>query len=100
LLTNDVTDFKKFDFPTFQDAYNTLNPTMNITAINLGGRIVPRSLVETDHSASDLVGAIKTITDNQAPIAGVTMNVNKPPTSPNAVHPAWRDSIFLAFYGL
>ncbi|GAP85605.2 putative FAD binding domain-containing protein [Rosellinia necatrix] len=90
----------QLDFPTFQDAYNNLNPTMNISAINLGGRIIPRSLVAADDSASDLVGAIRSMTDNFAAFAGISMDVRKPPTSPNAVHPAWRDSIFLAFYGL
>ncbi|KAI1124016.1 FAD binding domain protein [Nemania abortiva] len=93
-------DFTQQDFPTFQDAYNTLNPTMNISAINLGGRIIPRSLVATDGSASSLVGAIRSMTQNLAAFAGVTMDVSRPPAFPNAVHPAWRDSIFLAFYGL
>ncbi|KAI0514660.1 FAD binding domain protein [Xylaria bambusicola] len=92
--------FNQMDFLTFEDAYNTLNPTMNISAINFGGRIIPRSLVATDDSASDLVSAIHSMTDNLATFAGVSMNVSKPPTSPNAVHPAWRDSIFFALYGL
>ncbi|KAI0202859.1 FAD binding domain protein [Astrocystis sublimbata] len=92
--------FNELDFPTFQDAYNTLNPTMNISAINLGGRIIPRSLAATDDSASDLASAIQSVTNNMAAFAGISMNVSKPPTSPNAAHPAWRESLFLAFYGL
>ncbi|KAI8623981.1 hypothetical protein F5Y19DRAFT_456409 [Xylariaceae sp. FL1651] len=87
------------DFPTFEDAYNTLNPVMNISDLNIGSRIIPRSVVATQPPASDLVSAIRSMTDNFAAFAGITMNVSKPPTSPNAVHPSWRDSIFLAFYG-
>ncbi|KAI0975481.1 hypothetical protein F4678DRAFT_457764 [Xylaria arbuscula] len=31
--------------------------------------------------------------------AEVSMDVRKPPTFPNTVNSAWRDSVFLAFYG-
>ncbi|KAI0165408.1 FAD binding domain protein [Hypoxylon sp. FL1284] len=91
--------FREMDFPTFGDAYNTLNLVMNISDLNIGSRIIPRSVVSSEPSASDLVSAIRSMTKNYAGFAGVTMNVSKPPTSSNAVHPAWRNSIFLAFYG-
>ncbi|KAI1288978.1 FAD binding domain protein [Xylaria venustula] len=84
------------DFPTFQGACNTLNPTMNITAVNLGGHIIPRTFVSTEDSASSLINAIRSISSNMAVFAGVSMDVHKPPTFPNAVNPAWRDSVFLA----
>jgi hypothetical protein len=73
---------------------------MNITEINLGGRLVPRSLVATDDSAASLVSAIKTMIDNMALFAGISMNTRRNPTSPNAVIPAWRETLFLAFYGM
>ncbi|KAI1170396.1 FAD binding domain protein [Nemania sp. FL0916] len=85
--------FNQMDFPTFEDSYNTLNPTMNITAANIGGRIIPRSLVATEESALDLIGAIRSMTDNLAVFAGITMNVSKPPTFPNAAHPAWPQGV-------
>ncbi|KAI1270205.1 hypothetical protein F5Y18DRAFT_6814 [Xylariaceae sp. FL1019] len=91
--------FNQVDFPTFQDAYNTLNPMMNISAVNLGGRIIPQSLVATEDSASSLVDAIKSIVNNLAVFAGVSMDVSRPPSVPNSANPAWRDSVFLAFYG-
>ncbi|KAI0878187.1 FAD binding domain protein [Hypoxylon argillaceum] len=92
--------FNNLDFPTYQDAYNADIPNINISVLNLGSRIIPRSLVATSDSASDLVDAIQVLSDNSATFIGVTMNVSNPPTFPNAAHPAWRDSIFLAVYSL
>ncbi|KAI0156931.1 hypothetical protein GGR57DRAFT_491405 [Xylariaceae sp. FL1272] len=86
------TSFIQMDFSTFQDAYNTLNPVMNISAVSLGGRSIPRSLVVTEHSASSLVGAIKSIVNNLAVFAAVSVDVSKPPSIPNSAHPAWRVS--------
>jgi hypothetical protein len=72
---------------------------MNISEVNLGGRLIPRSLVETDDSASSLVAAIKSITNHGGVLAGVSMDVSRAPTVPNSVHPLWRDTLFLAFLG-
>lgn len=91
--------FASHDFPSFQDAFQALNPEMNITELNLGGSIVPRSLVANDSSSVTLVGALKSIISNGGIIAGVGMDVSQPPAFPNAVHPGWRDSLFLAFLG-
>ncbi|KAI2615790.1 FAD binding domain protein [Hypomontagnella submonticulosa] len=92
--------FASQDFPTFQDAYNTLNPQMNISEFNLGGRIIPRSLVESNQSASALTNAIHTIVDNGGILAGVSFMPDKLPAVPNSAHPAWRKSVFLAFFGI
>ncbi|RYP16015.1 hypothetical protein DL767_010244 [Monosporascus sp. MG133] len=91
--------FSSRDFPAFQDAYRILNPEMNITEFNLGGRLIPHSLVASDSSAASLTGAIKSIISNGGILAGISMNVSRPPTSPNAVHPGWREALFLAFLG-
>ncbi|EPE26888.1 FAD-binding protein [Glarea lozoyensis ATCC 20868] len=87
------------DFPTFQDSFKTLNPEMNITEFNLGGSLIPRSLVATNKSVTALVAGLKSVTDNGGILAGVSMDVSKTPPVPNAAHPAWRDSLFLAFLG-
>ncbi|KAI1074439.1 FAD binding domain protein [Whalleya microplaca] len=92
-------DFSSRNFPAFQDAFHTLVPETNITELNLGGRIIPRSLVASDSSAASLTDAIKTIIGNGGVLAGVSMDVSQPPTSSNAVHPEWRESLFLAFLG-
>lgn len=75
-------------------------PDINITNLNVGGRLIPRSLVSSDDSAAGLSSAIKYILSNNAVLAGVSMNAGTPPTSANSVHPYWRETIFLAFFGM
>jgi hypothetical protein len=91
--------FTSRDFPEFQNAFKTLNPEMNITDFNLGGSLVPRSLVASDTSATAFVGALKSIIGNGGILAGISMDVSRQPPIPNSVHPDWRDSLFLAFLG-
>ncbi|TVY34362.1 FAD-linked oxidoreductase [Lachnellula occidentalis] len=91
--------FSSTNFPNFQDAFSTLNPETKITALNIGGDLIPRSLVASNSSAASLVGGFKSILTNGGIILGVSMDVSTQPTSPNAVHPGWRDSLFLAFLG-
>jgi hypothetical protein len=91
--------FTSHDFPAFQDAFKGLNPEMNITEFNLGGSLVSRSQVASESSVTALVSALKSILDNGGILAGVSMDVSRSPPVPNAVHPGWRDSLFLAFLG-
>lgn len=72
---------------------------MNISEVNLGGRLIPRSLVSSDDSAISLVGAIKSILTQGGILAANSMNFDRPPTFPNSVHPAWRETLFLVFLG-
>ncbi|KAI0890644.1 FAD binding domain protein [Annulohypoxylon maeteangense] len=91
--------FSSQEYPTFQDSFHAMNPEMNISEVNLGGRIIPRSLVASENAAASLSGAIKSITDNGSVLAGVSMDVSRQPTSPNSANPVWRESLFLAFLG-
>ncbi|KAK2591115.1 hypothetical protein QQS21_011203 [Conoideocrella luteorostrata] len=93
-------EFVAKDYGNFQDAYHTLNPQMNVTEVNLGGRLIPRSLIKSNNSATDLINAIKYIIDSGAIFAAMCLNASKEPTSPNSVLPAWRDTLFLAFFGI
>lgn len=77
------------------DSFQTLNPEINITEYNIGGRLIPRSLVATDSSATSLVSALRAITDKGAALANVVMNVTRQPTHPNAVYPGWRDALMM-----
>ncbi|KAK8075238.1 FAD binding domain-containing protein [Apiospora hydei] len=72
---------------------------MDVFEINLGGRLIPRSLVMSDGSATSLVSAIKSILVQGGIVAGVAMDVSRPPTFPNSVHSLWRVSLFMAFLG-
>lgn len=77
-----------------------MNPDMNITEMNIGGRLIPRSLVSSNSSAARLTRAIDYILRKNGVVAGVSENVGKSPTSRNSVHPYWRESVFLAFFGM
>jgi len=89
------------EFPAFLDAYRAMVPANNITEFNLGGRLIPRSLVETANSASSLMRALRSITDEGAVISGVSVNVSRSGSGvANSVHPAWRSTIFDAVFGL
>ncbi|KAI3390268.1 hypothetical protein diail_10732, partial [Diaporthe ilicicola] len=92
--------FASKNYPAFQDAFYTMNPEMNITEMNIGGRLIPRSLVSSKSSTARLSGAIKYILRNNGVFAGVSQNASTPPTSTNSVHPYWRQTIFLAFFGI
>lgn len=100
MRTNLCIAFTPTDYPTFQDAFYTLNPWQNISEVNLGGRLIPRSLVANDKSAAALTQALKSIADNGGITAGVSMDVSRPPLIPNSANPEWRESLFLAFLGM
>lgn len=99
-LIQDNAAFSSRNYPAFQDAFHTMVPEINITEMNIGGRLIPRSLVSSNSSAARLSSAIKYIPDNNGIFAGVSENVGTSPTSPNSVHPYWRESVFLAFFGM
>ncbi|KAK4185896.1 hypothetical protein QBC35DRAFT_388516 [Podospora australis] len=88
------------DYNNFQDAFSTLNPYQNITEINIGGRLIPKSLVSNKISATLLADSIKFITNTGGIFAGVSADVSKTPNVDNSANPEWRKSAFLAFYGI
>lgn len=73
---------------------------MPIQQLNIGGRLIPRSLVTSESAASNLTSALEYILDNNGLLAGVSMSPSKKPLFPNSVNPYWRETIFLAFYGM
>lgn len=83
-------EFSSRDFPNFQEDFHTLIPEMDITEINLGGRLIPRSLVTaSDDSVAALTNTLRFIVDNGSIFAGIGQNVSRLPTSVNSVHPGW-----------
>ncbi|KAI1436360.1 hypothetical protein GGR50DRAFT_651932 [Xylaria sp. CBS 124048] len=89
-------------YDKFYDGFNNLIPFNNITEYNIGGRLIPRSLVVDDESIPPLMNAIKYILGEGGGIAGSHFNVSRFPLqgTANAVNPVWRDSIFDAVLGL
>ncbi|KAJ5937087.1 FAD/FMN-containing dehydrogenase [Penicillium verhagenii] len=81
------------EFPTWYSSFETMSPDVNITADDLGGRFIPRSLVDTD--SSTLVERFRNIVNYGAVVSGISVNASISyatkyfPT--NSVNPAWRD---------
>lgn len=88
------------DFPTYLDEFSTFQLPIQIATAQYGGRLIPRSVVETNNEG--LIAAIRNITEDRTPHAqplfcGVGLNVNKSVArgteADNAVLPAWRDTL-------
>lgn len=77
-----------------------MNPSMTIQELNVGGRLIPRSLVASNESAANLTNAIEYILNNNGLLAGVSINVDRPSTFKNSANPYWRETLFLAFFGM
>lgn len=88
------------DYDNFQDAYHALNPQINVFELNIGGRLIQRSLIESSDASASLRDAIKFIVNAGAVFAGIGLNVSRAPPSANSAHPAWRDTLSLAFFGM
>jgi FAD/FMN-containing dehydrogenase len=81
------------EHPTFLSAYSSLSGTWNVSDYNLGGRLIPRSLVEND--VDSLVEAIRYISAKTL-VSGVSYNVKHGVSNPDEVgaNPYFRQSIF------
>jgi hypothetical protein len=86
------------EFSTYYDAYQTMNPPSNVTEYQLGGRLIPRSIVESNSSA--LVAAMQNVNNQGAVISGVSVNATQKPGYPiNAVNPVWRTAAIDLVFG-
>lgn len=79
-----------------------MSPAIKVTEAQIGGRLIPRSLVEIETRA--LMNAIRSILDFQPGItfSGISVNVSRKFTTypHNAVNPAWRKAAFDAVIGM
>lgn len=88
-----------------------MSPPLNITEYNIGGRLIPRAVVE--FNASAFTDALWDILHQGGVISGITVNAtlnnnsnnnnNRSTKIENAVHPAWRTAaanIVVALYVL
>lgn len=67
-----------------------MNPHSNITEAQIGGRLMPRSTVESNTTA--LISTLRSIAEEGVVVSGVSLNVSRTATPFNAVNPAWRDT--------
>ncbi|KAF2730300.1 FAD binding domain protein [Polyplosphaeria fusca] len=84
--------YQSYEQPTFLELYNSLPDIWNVSDASLGGRLIPRSLLQTNPDG--LVDAIRFIA-SQATMTGVSYNVANA-TAPdfNSANPHLRDTIF------
>lgn len=90
------------EFPDFMSTYTSLGSSWNVSDYNLGGRLIPRSLVQDgEESTAALVGAIRQIS-SQTIVSGVCYNVSHAVSSPSevAVNPYFRQTLFSLVAGL
>ncbi|KAK5994000.1 FAD-linked oxidoreductase sor8 [Cladobotryum mycophilum] len=95
-------DYHIQEFDSFLDTYTTMFPYNNITAYNIGGRMIPKSLVSTDSSAETLLDALKFILSQGGGVSGSSLDVSGFPKGGvhNSVNPAWRTAILNLVIGL
>ncbi|KUI68196.1 6-hydroxy-D-nicotine oxidase [Cytospora mali] len=87
------------DFASYLDVYNAVVPVNNVTEYNIGGRLIPRSLVEANITA--LMTTLKYIVAEGSGVSGVSVNVSSYPLNvANSVNPVWRTSIYSFVLGL
>jgi FAD/FMN-containing dehydrogenase len=84
--------YTSYEKSTFLSNYKSQTGSWNVSDTNLGGRLIPRSLLE--ESPQDLLKAVRSIS-SQATLVGVTFNVSRGVSSPdeNAVNPYFRDAL-------
>ncbi|KAJ0158908.1 putative FAD-linked oxidoreductase [Colletotrichum tanaceti] len=93
-------DFNIGQYNTFLDSYTDMNPEPAVTEFNIGGRLMPRSLVADDASTAALTDTLRSIANGGALVSGLTINVARPAGAvANSVHPAWRTALFSAVVG-
>lgn len=88
-------DLSTTEFTSFYDSYVAYNAPWNVSNAQLGGRLIPKSLIEDNSTA--LLDALRTLTDNFGiEVSGVTLNVSQGTSAPggNSVNPIWRTAVF------
>lgn len=70
-----------------------MTPPANITEFQLGGRLIPRSVVDSDSKRAELINAFRTIGEKGAVISGVSVEASKKSGDVgNSVNAPWRDT--------
>ncbi|KAA8642713.1 FAD-dependent oxidoreductase [Aspergillus tanneri] len=86
-------------FPTYHAA--VAETAVNITEMNIGGRLIPRSSVESNPDS--FISAIQHIIGSGAAFSGFSMNVQPAHdrlSAKNAANPAWQEATMSAVIGL
>jgi hypothetical protein len=78
-------------FPGFLQEFNAMAYDTAVANGQLGGRFIPRSVVEKN--TTELIAAYRYITERGAVLAGIAVNVSREVVGDvwNSVNPKWRD---------
>ncbi|KAK3902803.1 FAD-binding domain-containing protein [Staphylotrichum tortipilum] len=76
-------------------------PGTGAANLNIGGRLIPRTLAQSNGGSAALTAAIHSITSSSGVVfSGVTFNVsNHAPEHGVGINPYWRETIFSAVFG-
>ncbi|KAF2458352.1 FAD binding domain protein [Lineolata rhizophorae] len=87
------------EFPTYLDSYHAVNTPWNVSDHQLGGRFIPRTLIDDNNES--FLATVRNMVDGGALFSGVAFNVTDAVPSPDTVaaHPLWRESIMHAVVG-
>ncbi|PWY82102.1 FAD binding domain protein [Aspergillus heteromorphus CBS 117.55] len=77
-------------YDSFYDSFTDMSPWTTVTEYQLGGRLIPRTVV--DNNLPALINALRSITGYGAIISGISLNVSRVDVPNNAVTPSWRDA--------
>lgn len=95
-----MTSESSFDeFETFHEAHTKTSPDPGVVEVNMGSRLIPRSVLSTTGSAAELVTAVRSFVESGLLFSGVSFNVSRFASSQTAVNPAWRSSITSGVFG-
>lgn len=71
-----------------------MSPPTPVSDIQIGGRFVPRSLIESRNGTKALMAAMEDIANKVGAISGIALNASQKNGSvPNSANPAWRSII-------
>ncbi|KAJ4371945.1 hypothetical protein N0V85_009078, partial [Neurospora sp. IMI 360204] len=92
------------DFPSFHDFVAAMVAQQNVTDANMGGRLIPRSLVTEKEGAEKLTEALDAIASAGGTVAGISVNIERgrklSKAYPNSVNPLFESAIQIGVFGL
>ncbi|KAI1404441.1 FAD-binding domain-containing protein [Hypoxylon fuscum] len=92
--------YSSAEYPDFLSSYNSMPSSWNVSDFNIGGRLIPRELVEDQDSTDALVNAVRAIS-SQTLMSGVSFNVANAVSSVDeiAANPYFRKTLMSAVVG-
>lgn len=104
MLTMVATASSFTDFPSFHNAVAAMVGKLNVTDANMGGRLIPRSLVTDSENAEKLTEALDAIISADGIVSGISANIERgrklSKAYPNSVNTLFESAIHIGVFGL